>query len=75
MVVREEERASRMSGEGLGLGRARKNKMILGVLNVEGVEAAMTRLWVGTPSQFDIYHLRTDVVMHDSTLVSCYRLL
>jgi hypothetical protein len=28
VVVREEKRASRMSGEGLGLGRVRKNKMI-----------------------------------------------
>ena len=44
MVVREEKRGSRMSGEGLGLdlGRVRKYKMILRVLDIEGVEAAGT---------------------------------
>jgi len=31
-----------MSGEGLGLGWVRKNKMILRVLNIERVEAART---------------------------------
>jgi hypothetical protein len=41
-VVVGEKRASRMSGEGLGLGRVKKNKMILGVLNIERVEAART---------------------------------
>jgi hypothetical protein len=40
--VREEKRASRISGEGLGLGRVRKNEMILDVLKVERVGAART---------------------------------
>jgi hypothetical protein len=40
--VREEKRASRMSGESLGLGQVRKNKMTLRVLNIERVEAART---------------------------------
>ena len=40
-VVVREKRASRMRGEGLGLGRVRKNK-ILRMLNIERVEAART---------------------------------
>ena len=42
VVVREEKRGSRMSGEGLGSGQVRKNKMIHRVLNVERIEAART---------------------------------
>jgi hypothetical protein len=74
MVVRKEKRGSRISGEGLGLGlgRVRKNKMILRVLNIERVEAASTcsswseARWVevpgpwwhiNTPSQFGISYL------------------
>ena len=42
MVVREK-RASRMSGEGLGSGRVRKNKMVLRVLNSERVTPVSMR--------------------------------
>ena len=46
VVVMEKRRASRISGEGLGLGlgRVRKNKKIGRVLNVERVEGARTCL-------------------------------
>lgn len=45
MVVGKEKCGSRMSGEGLDLGRVGKNKMILRVLNIERVEAGTCSSW------------------------------
>jgi hypothetical protein len=45
VVVGKEKCGSRMSGEGLDLGRVGKNKMILRVLNIERVEAGTCSSW------------------------------
>jgi hypothetical protein len=42
VVAKKAKRASKMSGEGLTLGRVKKNKMIIRMSNIERVEAVRT---------------------------------